>query len=44
VRETFIAGTEPRRACDWHRDGEVAWPRELVAWAARRRHAGGQTP
>lgn len=42
-RETFIPGTEPRAACDWHRRlggrVEVVWPPEVAGWARIHRRA-----
>lgn len=36
VDEVFLPGTAPTATCAWHQpDGGVAWPRELLAWAAR---------
>lgn len=34
MTEWFIPGTEPRRPCDWHRDGRIALPAEYAEWAA----------
>jgi penicillin-binding protein 1C len=42
AHERFVAGTEPRAPCDWHRviDGEVrvVWPPEVAKWAAARKY------
>jgi hypothetical protein len=42
ANEHFIAGSEPRDRCDWHRvvDGQlrVAWPAEVAGWAATHAH------
>lgn len=39
LSEWFVPGTEPRRECDWHRDGHVQFPAEYAGWAEQ--HADG---
>jgi penicillin-binding protein 1C len=34
--DRFIAGTQPRETCTWHREGgAIEWPDELHGWARR---------
>lgn len=42
--EWFVRGSEPRDACDWHRDGHVAMPSLYDAWVSAERNAGAQLP